>query len=260
MNVWRLIPPVKAEGKLQMAIDEWLLEEHRRGNLPPTLRFYTWQSVAISLGYHQRRFPEFWQYLCWQDLPVELVRRPTGGRAVLHQGDLTYAVVVSGVAGSRMEAYRSICEFLIEGWRSLGVELNYGDAGRGYFHHPNCFATATGADLVVSNGVKLVGSAQLRRDRAILQHGSILLEPDIELFGRVFGKEASGGVFQSLSEFAPQIHLRGEALRAMVIDALVAAASRCFAVEFVVLPLSQSELQSIRERSPTGTERGASQF
>ena len=245
MTVWRLIPPLEAEGYLQMAIDEWLLEEHRRLRIPPTLRFYTWQPIALSLGYHQKRFPDFWQDLSWSGSKLELVRRPTGGRGVLHQGDLTYAVVVSGVAGSRISAYRKICEFLIEGWRSLGVELVYGEAGRGYIRNPNCFATATGADLVLQNGVKLIGSAQLRRDRSILQHGSILLEPDLDLFAKVFGEEAPGEVLESLQGLSPRLNLRGEALRTTVVEALVEAAKKCFGVEFAVEPLSEGEWEAI---------------
>jgi lipoate-protein ligase A len=245
MTIWRLIPPLEAEGNLQMAIDEWLLEEHRRLKTPPTLRFYTWQPIALSLGYHQKRFPEFWQDLTWRGTQLELVRRPSGGRGVLHQGDLTYAVVVSGIGGSRMAAYRKICEFLIEGWRSLDIELVYGDAGRGYIHNPNCFATATGADLVLPNGVKLIGSAQLRRDRSILQHGSILLEPDLDLFAKVFGEEAPGEVLESLQKLSPKINATGETLRTIVIEALVEAAGRCFDVEFAVEPLSEGEWEAI---------------
>ena len=104
-----------------MAIDEWLLKQHQSGYLP-TLRFYTWSPSAISLGYHQRKYPEDWQSLTWKGEEIDLVRRPTGGRAVLHYGDLTYAVVTSGLSGSRIEAYKKICEFLIQGWQNLGVE------------------------------------------------------------------------------------------------------------------------------------------
>ena len=149
--MWRLIPLLEAPGNVQMAIDRWLLEQHQQKNHPPTLRFYTWSPPAISLGYHQRQYPEYWEYLTWQGEKLDLVRRPSGGRAVLHQGDLTYAVVTSGLTGSRLQMYEKICEFLIQGWRSLGVELHYGTEGRGYIHNPNCFATATSADLVLSD-------------------------------------------------------------------------------------------------------------
>ena len=224
-----------------MAIDRWLLEQHTSIHHPPTLRFYTWSPPAISLGYHQSRWPEYWQQLTWQDAPIELVRRPTGGRAVLHQGDLTYTVVTSGISGSRVQVYKTICEFLIQGWRSLGVELHYGCSERGYFHNPNCFGTATGADLVLANGAKLIGSAQLKRGGAVLQHGSISLEPDTALFAQVFG-----------SEFLNPIQLpttqHGGALIQTVTKALIAAAGHCFGVQLLLQPLSESEWKVILNR------------
>lgn len=236
--VWRLIPLLKAPGYIQMAIDRWLLEQHQQGLHPPTLRFYTWSPVAISLGYHQQRWPEFWQHLRWEGIPLELVRRPTGGRAVLHQGDLTYMVVTSGLSNSRIQAYQQISEFLIQGWRSLGLELYYGGAGRGYIHNPSCFGTATGADLVSARGFKFIGSAQLRRAKAILQHGSIRLEPDPKLFTQVFGEE--------LPSVKLPISQQGNSLIQSVIDALTTAASCCFEIKLVMQPLSDLEWQLIR--------------
>jgi lipoate-protein ligase A len=233
-SLWRLIPLLEASGDVQMAIDYWLLEQHLSGKHPPTLRFYTWLPPAISLGYHQHRFPEHWQHLMYQGKKLDLVRRPTGGRAVLHQGDLTYAVVTSGFTGNRIQVYQKICEFLIQGWKKLGVELHYGNAGRGYIHNPNCFGTATGADLVLPDGAKLIGSAQLRRGEAILQHGSIRLQPDAELFTQVFGNESFTPVKLPFSQ-------TGEDLIQMVIEALVAAASDCFGIQFAVQPLLESE-------------------
>ncbi|MGQ4646986.1 lipoyl protein ligase domain-containing protein [Lyngbya aestuarii] len=220
-----------------MAIDKWLLEQHQAGKHPPVLRFYTWASPTISLGYHQRQWPKHWQHLTWQGIPVQLVRRPTGGRAVLHQGDLTYTVVMSGLVGKRLEVYQKICEFLIEGWRSLGIELHYGSAGRGYIHNPSCFGTATGADLLSADGGKLIGSAQLRRGRAILQHGSIKLEPDPQLFNQVFGE------VPSLSNLL--FTQRESALIQTVMEALTDAAVECFGIELVKQPLSEQEWQEI---------------
>jgi lipoate-protein ligase A len=231
-QVWRLIPLLEASGTVQMAIDKWLLEQHHSGKQPSTLRFYTWSPPAISLGYHQRQYPQAWQNLTWQGKNLDLVRRPTGGRAVLHQGDLTYAVITSGLAGKRLEAYAKICEFLIQGWRSLGVELSYGTAGRGYIHNPNCFGTATGADLVLPNGAKFIGSAQMRRGGVILQHGSMRLQPDGELFAKVFGGE-------SLSDVQFLLSLEE------IMTALIAAAKDCFAMELEVQPLSEFEWEEI---------------
>ncbi|MCC3433058.1 MAG: lipoate--protein ligase family protein [Microcoleus sp. PH2017_04_SCI_O_A] len=209
-SVWRLIPLLSASGRVQMAIDKWLLEKHLAGKNPPTLRFYTWAPAAISLGYHQQRWPEFWQQLSWE-----------------------------GHESSRLKAYHTICEFLIEGWRAIGVDLHYGEAGRGYIHNPNCFGTATGADLVTVDGCKLIGSAQLRRGDAILQHGSMRLQPDIGLFSQVFGEELIP-VKLPLSE-------GGDDLIATVIDALSAAACRCFDIDLEVRPLSEEEWEDIWE-------------
>jgi lipoate---protein ligase len=232
-QVWRLIPLLEAPGQVQMAIDGWLLQQHLAGHLS-SLRFYTWSPSAISLGYHQRQYPAYWQDIVWQGEKLELVRRPTGGRAVLHQGDLTYAVVTSRLNGSRIQMYEKICEFLIQGWRSLDVELHYGTAGRGYIHNPNCFGTATSADLVTVDNCKLIGSAQLRRGKAILQHGSIRLQPNAELFATVFGAEAFSSV-QLLQNLTMET----------IIAALVAAAIDCFNIELVLQPLSEDEWKQI---------------
>lgn len=237
-QTWRLIPLLQAPGSVQMALDQWLLEQHRLGLHPPTLRFYTWFPPAISLGYHQRAWPRFWQELVWDDTPVELVRRPTGGRAVLHQGDLTYMVVTSGLPGTRMASYRYLCEFLIRGWRSLGLTLHSGRVRQEYANNPNCFGIATGADLVLPNGAKFIGSAQLRRGKAILQHGSMRLNPDLELLSRVF---PTAGPLQS--PFCP-IQLEQPSFD-RITEALVAAARDCFGVRFVNQPLSESEWQTI---------------
>jgi len=218
-----------------MAVDAWLLEQHRLGLSPPSLRFYTWSPATISLGYHQRQWPREWHQLNWQGSAIALVRRPTGGRAVLHQGDLTYAVITSDVAENRLQAYQAICEFLIQGWRSLGIELHYGNAGRGYIHNPNCFGTATGADLVLADGTKFIGSAQLRKGSAILQHGSMRLNPDPTLFAQFFG--------ETLLPKLP-IQIPSEALISTAIEALTNAARCCFEVEFFAAPLTEAEMQA----------------
>ncbi|NJK37912.1 MAG: lipoate--protein ligase family protein [Oscillatoriales cyanobacterium RM2_1_1] len=236
---WRLIPPFRADGFLQMAIDRWLLEQYHSGRSLPVLRFYTWEPVALSLGHHQRQWPEEWNHLIWRGQPVELVRRPTGGRGVLHQGDLTYTAIAPSLSGDRLTTYKAICRFLIEGWRSLGIALTYGSRGREYRHQANCFRLATGADLVMPQGEKLIGSAQFRRDRAVLQQGSIRLNPDPALYSQVFGEElilpASLNALVSQADFLPHL-----------IEVLIEAARRCFATEFQVEPLSEIELQALQ--------------
>ena len=228
-NAWRILPLSCANGATQMAIDGATFHGVESGESPPTLRFYQWNPIAISLGYHQRNYPNHWNGLTFLGEPVQLVRRPTGGRAVLHQGDLTYAVIASGFADNRTESYRQICEFLIQGWRSLSHDLSYGNAGRGYIHNPDCFATATGADLVLPTGQKLIGSAQKRSGQTILQHGSMRLTPNPELFETVFGETDRISNYPEM----PTID--------RIIDALVDAAETCFDASFSVGFLSDME-------------------
>ncbi len=216
-----------------MQIDEWLLQEYVAGRMPPTLRFYDWSPVAISLGYHQRRYPAAWGNLSWQGQPVELVRRPTGGRAVLHQGGLTYSIITSG-QGKRLAIYQKLCEFLILGWQRLGQNLSYGHQGKEYRDQPDCFATATGADLVLANGYKLIGSAQLIRDGAVLQHGSMRLQPDAELFELVFGTQAPM-VPPSFQEYE----------REAIVNALAQAATDCWGISWQPEPLTEAEMAII---------------
>jgi lipoate-protein ligase A len=224
-----------------MAIDTWLLDQHCQGLQPPALRFYSWQPAAISLGYHQHQYPAAWDELSDRGVSLDIVRRPTGGRAVLHQGDLTYAVVTSGLSGTRSQIYRFLCQFLIDGWRSLGVNLDYGSSQRGYIHNPNCFGTATAADLVTENGGKLIGSAQLRRGKAILQHGSMVLNRDRALYERIFNESPQLPLLPAIAA--------SDAFIPTLIAALTTAAATCFNVEFAIKPLSDSELDAIARAS-----------
>jgi lipoate---protein ligase len=241
-DTWRYIPPIAASGQVQMAIDRWLFNQHCLGLHPPTLRFYTWSPAAISLGYHQSKFPDTWRELTWNDQPVALIRRPSGGRAVLHQGDLTYAVIASGFSANRAEAYCKICQFLTAGWRSLSISLHFGRTDRNYIHNPNCFGTATNADLMTEDGTKLIGSAQLRRGNAILQHGSMRLNPDLKLFQKVFEQTLT---FVPIT--IPQQR---------IIDALISSAQSSFNIHFTSQPLSQKEWHDISALALTSCHPG----
>jgi lipoate-protein ligase A len=237
-KIWRYIPPIIASADQQMAIDSWLLSEHRLGHHPPTLRFYQWSPPAISLGYHQRQYPDFWRNLTWQGQKIALVRRPTGGRAVLHQGDLTYTVVNSGMNGNVSQVYSQICQFLITGWQNLGLELSYGVAGRGYIHSANCFGTSTGADLVDNWGSKFIGSAQLQQGQYVLQHGSMVLNGDNCLFEQIFGTNAPKKV-----NLPPNLTLE------TIITTLKTAAEQCFDCQLLEQPLTAYEGQIIKALS-----------
>lgn len=140
----------------------------------PVLRLYTWAGPALSLGRFQPD-SDVDRDAC-RERGVEVVRRPTGGRALLHGGDLTYAVAMprpAGEAGHVDALYRTIAGALIAGLAELGVTATIGsDRGAA---GPACFATAQGADLRVGDR-KVCGSAQVQRGAVVLQHGSVLLD------------------------------------------------------------------------------------
>lgn len=246
-NTWRYIPPFEASGKMQMAIDRFLLEQHRQGKSPPVIRFYTWLPAAISLGYHQQDYPQDWKNITWQGEALEIIRRPTGGRAVLHQGDLTYAVIMSIPPGKRLEVYKKICEFLIEGWRSLGVNLDYGTATKEYIRHHNCFATATGSDLVTPAGNKVIGSAQLRRGKVVLQHGSMILNTNADLYQQIFNTSLEEDLLTKIKQIGDwgNRHRKMPGDRDKIIQNLIQAAISTFKIDIVKQPLSTEEWEYI---------------
>ena len=187
-----------------MAIDEWLLDRAvatataaGADEPDPVLRFYTWSRPTLSLGFHQRQCQPRWLELARQG-DVQLVRRPSGGRAVLHGAELTYALVWPQAPARRREAYRAACGWLQQAFADLDLPLRFG-VDPADPHHPSCFAASTQADLVHHEGGKRIGSAQLWRRGVLLQHGSILLQPDADLWRRVLDEEPPRLVPLSLS-------------------------------------------------------------
>ena len=182
---WRWIPPLAGSGPFQMALDELLLDQAVAARVPQAcLRLYSWSGPWLSLGYHQRHLPAAWLALARQG-QLGLVRRPSGGRAVLHGGSLTYALIEPNPAGDRRQAYRDHCRWLQRAFAEMGLPLSFGTA-RAAAGSGNCFARASAADLVHSNGAKRIGSAQLWRRGVLLQHGSLLIDPPRELWWQLF--------------------------------------------------------------------------
>lgn len=183
----RLIPTLELEGCRQMAIDAWLLEQSLEA-LPaaaPVLRFYRWSRPTLSLGFHQRRIEPHWRQLATRG-ELQLVRRPSGGRAVLHAGELTYALIWPAAPARRRQAYQLACEWLRQGFATVGAPLVSGSEPA-LAQESGCFARATAADLIHPCGAKRIGSAQLWRRGHLLQHGSILIDPPADLWRQVFG-------------------------------------------------------------------------
>jgi lipoate-protein ligase A len=177
MSIWRLLNTGTLPGALNMAIDQALLKLHVLGLSPPTLRFYQWQPPAVSIGYFQQ--PEAMNLSLCPSQGIDLIRRPTGGRAVLHQNDLTYSLISGteeGIPSSLPEAYHLICEGLLSGFRWLGIEATMGQERLSGPLPEICFLRSSIGDIVC-HGKKFVGNAQMWSGSSLLQHGSIILEP-----------------------------------------------------------------------------------
>jgi lipoate-protein ligase A len=174
-----------------MSIDEALLVCSDR----PVLRLYHWERPSISLGYRQS--PPAWLERC-AELGIPVVRRASGGGAVIHAGDLTYAVVAPlgtpGIPGNLHGSYEWIRDRLVAGLREAGLDARRSAHREGSDRLEICFAGATGFEVEI-DGRKLVGSAQRRAPWGFLQHGSIRLSDDGALYRQILGEEpASPGV------------------------------------------------------------------
>jgi lipoate-protein ligase A len=182
MTTWRLIQTPTAQGAWNMAVDEAILESVLRSDSLPTLRLYAWDPPCLSLGRAQP----------YADVDVprleshgwEVVRRMTGGRAILHTDELTYSVTGSAdeprLTGSILESYNRLARALLAAVHDLGlpVEMKEGKADASGTTNPVCFEVPSTYEITVK-GKKLIGSAQARRKESVLQHGSLPLTGDL---------------------------------------------------------------------------------
>lgn len=170
-----------------MALDEALLDWHGAGKIPPVIRFYGWNPATLSVGYFQNIGKEI-DLEAVKHHQLGFVRRPTGGRGVLHEHELTYSVIVTeehpAMPKTVTEAYRVISEGILQGFQKLGLEAYFAvpktSAEKDALKNPRsavCFDAPSWYELVVE-GRKVAGSAQTRQKGVILQHGSILLDLD----------------------------------------------------------------------------------
>ncbi|MEN6317796.1 MAG: biotin/lipoate A/B protein ligase family protein [Syntrophaceae bacterium] len=180
---WRFIPFKQLNAFQNMAIDEAIFRENRRRDTPPTLRFYGWSPPSISLGYFQETFKEIDVEACIYD-HIDIVRRPTGGKAVLHEHDVTYAVVAKELnplfPPNILGTYRIISGCIADALSELGINAEMSADGRTLgddLLDAVCFSSPSNYELLV-NKRKICGSAQVRSRGVFLQHGSILLEFD----------------------------------------------------------------------------------
>jgi len=189
-NPWRLLIHPPAHGAWNMAVDEAILESTGRGDSPPTLRLYAWTPACLSLGYAQNAADV--DHAALAQAGWVLVRRPTGGRAVLHTDELTYSVIAPLkepiVAGTILESYSRLSKALLAALELLGLparaDKEYLDPGQAKTNGPVCFEVPSNYEITVT-GKKLIGSAQARRLGGVLQHGSLPLYGDLTRITRV---------------------------------------------------------------------------
>ncbi|AIM15582.1 octanoyltransferase [Bacillus sp. X1(2014)] len=194
-EIWRFIDSGNSSPSFNMALDEALLDWHSQGKIPPVIRFYGWDPPTLSIGYFQKVEKEI-DMDAVKEHNLGFVRRPTGGRGVLHEHELTYSVIVSEehpkMPKTVTEAYRVISEGILNGFHHLGLEAYFAIPKtleeRDSLKNPRsavCFDAPSWYELVVE-GRKVAGSAQTRQKGVILQHGSILLDLDEEKLFSLF--------------------------------------------------------------------------
>lgn len=186
MKAWRLILDGPEDGAWNMAVDRAVLRARERGEVSPTVRLYRWIRPTVTLGRNQSL--DDVDVVACRDRGFDVVRRPTGGRGVLHDDELTYSVVASvddGIPRGVAASYRVLCGVLVEAYQSLGVPATLTGRAHGDKAAGACYLHTTSADL--SLGVaKLSGSAQVWDRNAVLQHGSFVRSRDVEVEAQVF--------------------------------------------------------------------------
>jgi len=215
---WYFINSGPCSPSYNMALDEALLDWHSEGLIPPVIRFYEWNPATLSIGYFQTVEKEI-DIEAVKRLGLGFVRRPTGGRGVLHEHELTYSVIVTesypSMPATVTEAYRVISEGLLLGFQNLGLNAYFSvpntDEQKENLKNPKsavCFDAPSWYELVVE-GKKVAGSAQTRQKGVILQHGAILLDLDEDKLIQTFkfaSEEVREKVRKGLSQKAVSIN------------------------------------------------------
>jgi lipoate-protein ligase A len=270
-NTWRLIETKTAHGAWNMAVDEAILEAAGRGEVLPTLRLYSWSPPCLSLGYAQtindldssRLHARSW----------ELVRRPTGGKAILHTDELTYAVIAPNseprLAGSVLESYQRLSKALLHALDLLGIPATADEKVPGNSNHqdnnPVCFEIPSNYEITFQ-GRKLIGSAQARRKGGVLQHGSLPLFGDLSRIVQVLHYESEtdrqAATKRLLARAATVESILGHPVTwESARDALVLAFEQTLDIRFLNVELTPpeqeraSELVEHKYAHPSWTER-----
>ncbi len=253
---WRFLNTGYADGFTNMAIDEAIMLALAKGLAPPTIRFYGWEPPCLSIGYAQSMEGEVDGDRC-RLYGVDCVRRPTGGRAILHTDELTYSLCAPQneprVSGGVVESYRRLSIGLVLGLQALGANVAPADTRRGKIEEGTaaCFDAPSHYEIMVG-GKKLVGSAQVRREGMVLQHGSLPLEGDIaRIFDylKVPSEEERRMLGRKLEERATTLErVLGRIVPfPQVAEALAAGFAEALQIKLVPGELSERELALVKE-------------
>ncbi len=261
-STWRLIESGPGDAFYNMAIDEAIGLTVMRGGAPPTLRFYTWEVPSVSLGAFQRIGEIDYEYCRREGVPV--VRRPTGGRAILHDRELTYSFSAPNLPPhferGLLEAYRLLSRAFFDAFRALGLPVQWKDRrekGRVLTGSPLCFQSVSYGEVTLG-GKKVMGSAQKRWKEGFLQQGSIQFRINEAGMVRVFREATADGIRMSmtgLQSFLPGLE------ESLLIEKTVEAFSEIFGVSFqraTILPEEKALTEGLlreKYRNPEWTFR-----
>lgn len=203
----RFIPFEVKTGQENMQIDSDLLEYAIKNQLKePIFRLYGWSPACVSLGRNQKS--DFLDLDFLKQNNIDYVRRLTGGRALLHDNEITYSYICPASflenGENVVNSYKEISKILIAAFKKLDIELDFGGIKKVNGHKDYCMLVSTGADLCYKNR-KLIGSAQFRKEGYILQHGSILYDYDKELLEKIFKEEVDTSSIISIKEINSNI-------------------------------------------------------
>ena len=203
----KIIPYEVKSGLENMQIDSDLLEESIAEQCKePIFRLYGWSPACVSLGRNQK--DDFVDYDFLESENIDVVRRLTGGRALLHDDEITYSFICPVsylVHGENVtQSYMEISQILIDKCSKLGINLKFGGENGVHTKFDYCMLISTGADLCYQ-GKKLIGSAQCRKQGYILQHGSILYDFNMVLLEKIFKEKVDTNSITSIREINPNL-------------------------------------------------------
>lgn len=267
-TTWYFINSGPCSPAFNMALDEALLHWHSKGLIPPVIRFYEWNPATLSIGYFQRAEKDI-DFEQLHKLNLGFVRRPTGGRAVLHEHELTYSIIVNedypDMPRTVTEAYRVLSEGLLLGFRNLGLDAYFSipdsEEKRADLKTPKsavCFDAPSWYELVVE-GKKVAGSAQTRQEGVILQHGAILIDLDDEKLISLF-KFPSEASKERMRKHLPQkaVAINQLAQKPVDVETCISAFHKGFEdgldIELVPYTLTDEQLDFVNNLAKTRYE------